>query len=385
MRSVKNMLFALLACGTLAAAQDKKAPEPRIINHGELPPNIIINGPDGQPADNVIIQVIEGDGDVPLVDLIETLRNEQPNMNGVVGNKRLIIRGGNWEGQTIPNNPAHGKNVESPPQNVPVPNIAPEDVPLPRIGLKSFSVGRQAILTGDGVQQGRPSIRMVWYLEIQQPLVLNTSGYMTQTLDLLDSKGKKVGDVPMNIYGNQRTNSLRNGKRTTWHSSYAYEFKLNDSPWYCVKGELKVPVCVLEKTEPYELPLVAGAELAIIPPDMDNKAGFSDIVVSGENQDKVYIEKTEQVVVNGEKNCRVELFFDNTSGSMVDKIELTDEKGKPLAGRKTVSEGKQKHLFLLPPALDGQNIHFRVVYKKHWKNVVIPVNLKLDIWGSMVE
>ncbi len=288
MHHVNYMLMTLMACGALAAAQDKKAPEPRIINHAELPPGIIINGPDGQPADNVIIQVIEaGDGE-QLNNLMEdALRNANPNINGVVGNNRLIIRGGNWEGQIIPNAPAKAKPAENTPQNVPVPDIEPEDAPLPRIGLKSFSVGKMAILSGDGFQQGSPYIRMMWYLEIQQPVVLNTSGAINQTLDLLDSKGKKVGDVPMNIYGSQRTTTRSNGKKITWHSSQAYDFKLNGSPWYRVSGELKVPLCVLEKTDPYELPLVAGAELAIIPPDLVNKVGVADIVVSGENQDKV--------------------------------------------------------------------------------------------------
>ncbi len=399
MKPMRNILLTLLLCtAACATAAEKEGVNSRIITPAELPPGIIITGADGQPVDDLIIQVVEGDveGDDirKMKNLMDLMREQNPNVNGVIANNRLIIRGGNWQGEVIPKGGVGnmiggvtkgGKNASNQ-DNDAMPDIAPEDAPAPVVKLKSFSLGCNPVLTQDGFVPGKPRMRVLWTLHLQQPVMLNSGVYIKQNLDLLDSKGKKITDVTFSIDGAQRTSKYGNGKVVTWHSFYCYdEFKLNGSPWYRLKGDMRVPLSVLTKTEPYELPVTAGAEISVIPPDMLNKIDDSDIVVSGEGMDKVYIDKTEQVVLNGEKNCRIELYFDSTSGSQVEMIELTDANGRLLQGRKTVSNARQKHLFLLPPDMDGQSIHVRVVYKKHWKTVTVPVDLKLDMWGSAVE
>ncbi len=395
---MRNMVLPLLmCCAACAPAAEKEGingiipGNARILNPAELPPNIIIQGADGQAADNVIVQVIEGNVNVEdLQAAMEMLRAENLNGNGIAADNKLIIRGGNWQGEVMPKRSVGGGVIKggreaADPDNAPMPDIAPEDVPPPVVKLKSFSVGINPVLTMNGFEPGSPRLRVVWALQLQQPVMFNPGVYIKQNLDLLDANGKKVTDVAFSLNGAQRTTKTGDGKVVTWHSFYYYDAKLNGSPWYRLKGELKLPLSVLTGTEPYELPVSAGAEIPVIPPDMLNKVNESDIVVSGEGMDKIYIDKTEQVELNGEKHCRIELYFDSTSGSQVEMIELTDAKGKLLEGRKTVSNARQKHLFLLPPDMEGQTIHARVIYKKQWKTVTVPVDMKLDMSGCMVE
>ncbi len=260
----------------------------------------------------------------------------------------------------------------------------PKNIRPPELLLLSYGLACDNAVSDDDWVVLKSRLDFDYAIKVYAPAVPDNAGFY-QRLDVLNERGEKLTEVV--IYTSPlggRVVKKPDVRINYYHQMNMRGFDPKGAAYLRLKGELKLPLSLLTRGETYEIPVAQGEEILMMPPGMDVPA--EDVAVSGEGMDRLFISGTESRIVYDKKFILVELqYFNQVSGLNVDSMELLDEKGAVMdIGINRLSGDPPRFSFLYPAELKDKPLRFRMIYKKFWKDYILPVDFKLDFCGSVI-
>ena len=229
-------------------------------------------------------------------------------------------------------------------------------------------------------------------LSVREPLCFpeNANGGK-QVLDLLDSSGRKVALVTLDV-----EQLFQQQKKGITYTSITGTWKEGPEPdisWLRLKGTLRVPLARLVKGDVYELPAEKGTEVYIDVPGSnggEGEAGEDVVTARTASSSRIVLKEYKKIEYEGKKMVKAEIGLEADAPIELSAFQILNDKNEVL---ETMTGGmsyspvesscRADATYFFKDPGDGKKLRIRPVYRAFRKLVKIPVDIKFGMRGEI--